>query len=296
MGGRDPPPRMRRGARARPTMDRDLPGGDARHYPHPEGPAMRRLAQSLVWPVIILAAAGLAAGCGSNVKGVVASLAPSRSISISPSGGGTPSASLAPTVSPSEAISPTPSPAAPTAAATPTAAVAPPAQATATQPATTAEPGSGLLWLWIVLAAVVLLGLILLVARRARHRSAAVAGWRSRVIDVYARGAALCDAISVAERPGGLAADDAQARWLDIQRRADDLAQALYALREAAPDEDSRGRVAATIASLQSVRSAMDAERVPGGAGAAQAEVVRSRVRFFEASLRALRSPGEPVP
>ena len=257
---------------------------------------MRRLARSLVWPVVILAAAGLATGCGSTVKGVVASLAPSRSIRVSPSGGGSASASLAPTVSPTQAIIPTPSPAASTAAATPSAAVVPPAQASATHtassPATTPEPGHGLLWLWIALAAVLLLGLILLVARRARHRSAAAAEWRSKVIDVYARGAALCDAISVAERPGGLAADDAQARWLDIQRRADDLAQALYALREAAPDEDSRARVAATLASLQSVRSAMDAERIPGGAGAAQADVVRSRVRFFEASLRALRSPG----
>ncbi len=254
---------------------------------------MRRLARSLVWPVVILAAAGLVAGCGSTVKGVVASLAPSRSIRVSPSGGGSASASLAPTVSPTQAITPTPSPAA---SATPSAAVVPPAQPSATHsassPATTPEPGHGLLWLWIALAAVLLLGLILLVARRARHRSAAAAEWRSKVIDVYARGAALCDAISVAERPGGLAADDAQARWLDIQRRADDLAQALYALREAAPDEDSRARVAATLASLQSVRSAMDAERIPGGAGAAQADVVRSRVRFFEASLRALRSPG----
>ena len=199
-------------------------------------------------------------------------------------------------MSPSQAITPAPSPAVTTAAATPSAAVVPPAQATATHPATTAEPARSLLWLWIVLGAVLLLGLILLVARSARHRSAAAGAWRSKVIDVYARGAALCDAISVAERPGGIAADDAQARWLDIQRRADDLTQALYALREAAPDEDSRGRVAATLASLQAVRSAMDAERVPGGAGAAQADVVRSRVRFFEDSLRALRSPDRAGP
>ena len=198
-------------------------------------------------------------------------------------------------MSPSQAITPTPSPAVTTAAATPSAAVVPPAQATATHPASRRhrrrppqpamavdrpgcraaarpDPAGG---------------------PRARRRSAAAGAWRSKVIDVYARGAALCDAISVAERPGGIAADDAQARWLDIQRRADDLTQALYALREAAPDEDTRGRVAATLASLQAVRSAMDAERVPGGAGAAQADVVRSRLRFFEDSLRALRSPDQ---
>ncbi len=270
-------------------MDRDLLDRNGERYP--EGPAMRRLAQRLSWLVIILAAAGLAAGCGSTAKGVIASLAPSRSISVSPSGGGSRSASLAPAVSPSQVITPTPSPAVTTAAATPSAAVVPPAQATATHPATTPEPASSLLWLWILLGAVLLLGVILVVARAARHRSAAATAWRSKVIDVYARGAALCDAISVAERPGGIAADDAQARWLDIQRRADDLTQALYALREAAPDEDTRARVAATLAALQAVRSAMDAERVPGGAGPAQADVVRSRVRFFEDSLRALRSP-----
>ena len=269
-------------------MDRDPLDGNGERYP--EGPAMRRLAQRLSWLVIILAAAGLAAGCGSTAKGVVASLAPSRSNSVLPSGGG--GTSLAPPVSPSQVITPAPSPAVTSAGPTPSAAVVPPPQATATHPATT-EPASSLLWLWIVLGALLLLALILVVARTARHRSAAAGAWRSKVIDVYARGAALCDAISVAERPGGIAADDAQARWLDIQRRADDLTQALYALREAAPDEDSRARVAATLASLQSVRSAMDAERVPGGAGAAQADVVRSRVRFFEDSLRALRSPDQ---
>jgi hypothetical protein len=43
------------------------------------------------------------------------------------------------------------------------------------------------------------------------------------------------------------------------------------------------------LASLQAVRSAMDAERVPGGASPEQAEVVRSRLFAFELSLRALR-------
>ena len=261
---------------------------------------MRRLAQRLTWLVIILAAAGLAAGCGSNVKGAIASLAPSRSAGISPTE--VSPASPAVTVSPSQAITPTPiiptpstaAPTTPTAAATTSAAAVPPAQASATQSGS-AEPGHSLLWLWIVLAAVLLLGLILLVARASRRRSAGAAAWRSKVIDVYARGAALCDAISVAERPGGIAADDARARWLDIQRRMDDLTQTLYALREAAPDEDKRAQVATTLTALQSVRSAMDAERVPGAAGAAQAEVVRSRVHFFESALRALRSPDEPV-
>jgi hypothetical protein len=102
--------------------------------------------------------------------------------------------------------------------------------------------------------------------------------------------------MSVAETPGALAADDAGARWSDIERRADDLAQTLYALREAAPDDETRARVADALASLQAVRSAMDAERVPGGAGAQQANVSRGRLSTFEASLRALRASPQQAP
>ena len=100
--------------------------------------------------------------------------------------------------------------------------------------------------------------------------------------------------MSVAEAPGALAAPDAAARWSDIQRRADDLAQTLYALREAVPqDSADRARIDDTLASLQAVRSAMDAERAPGGASVGQADVVRSRLASFEASLRALRAPAQ---
>ena len=138
--------------------------------------------------------------------------------------------------------------------------------------------------------------MILWIARARGRRSAVAAGWQSRVIDAYAKGSALHDAMSVAETPGALAADDASARWSDIQRRADDLAQTLYALREAAPDDENRARVADALASLQAVRSAMDAERAPGGAGAQQAEVARSRLAAFEASLRALRASDQQAP
>jgi hypothetical protein len=85
---------------------------------------------------------------------------------------------------------------------------------------------------------------------------------------------------------------DARARWHDIQRRADDLAQTLYALREVASDPGDQARIADVLASLQAVRSAMDAERAPGGAIGQQADVVRSRLYAFELSLRALR-PGD---
>ena len=99
--------------------------------------------------------------------------------------------------------------------------------------------------------------------------------------------------MSVAESPAALAGADAAARWSEIQRRADDLTQALYALREAAPADEDRARVADVLHWLQAVRSGMDAERSPGGASPQQAEVVRSRLQSFEASLRALQAPGD---
>lgn len=102
--------------------------------------------------------------------------------------------------------------------------------------------------------------------------------------------------MAVAEGPGAIAAADAGARWADIQRRADDLTQTLYALRESTPDDSTRARIGDTLTSLHAVRSAMDAERAPGGVSPMQAEVVRSRLSAFEASLRALRAPGGEYP
>ena len=133
--------------------------------------------------------------------------------------------------------------------------------------------------------------LVMVARSSSRRRSTAAGDWRQQTIDAYAQGSALYDAMNVAERPGALAADDSGARWADIQRRADDLAQRLYAMRESAPDEDERARVADTLGALQAARSAMDAERAPGGADPRQAEVVRGRLYAFDAALRALRPP-----
>ena len=161
-------------------------------------------------------------------------------------------------------------------------------------PTASATPGTGsgsnLLWLWILLGVAALVGLIAWIVTASRRRSAKAAGQQSRLIDAYAKGSALHDAMSVAEAPGEFASPTAAARWADIQRRADDLTQTLYSLREAVPDEDDRARIADTLASLQAVRSAMSAERAPGGADPRQAEVVRSRLYSFEMSLRALRA------
>ena len=224
---------------------------------------MRRSAKRLSLPVTLLAAGLLAAGCGGTISSSIGSL-PSRTATVS----ARPSVTAAP-------------PSRPAASATGSA-------------APVASSGTSLIWLWVLLGVLVLAGLIALIARSARRRSAAAAGWRSRLVDAYAKGSALHDAMSVAEAPGGLAAADAAARWSDIQRRADDLAQTLYALREEVPQHSPDGaRIADTLASLQAVRSAMDAERAPGGASLEQADVVRSRLASFESSLRALTAPAQ---
>ena len=229
---------------------------------------MRRSAKRLSLPVTLLAAGLLAAGCGGTVSSSIGSL-PSRTATAP----ARPSVTVAPT-------QPQPN----------RASRRPPATGSA---APAASSGTSLIWLWVLLGVLVLAGLIALIARSSRRRSAAAAGWRSRLVDAYAKGSALHDAMSVAEAPGGLAAADAAVRWSDIQRRADDLAQTLYALREEVPQHSPDGaRIADTLASLQAVRSAMDAERAPGGASLEQADVVRSRLASFESSLRALAAPG----
>ena len=253
---------------------------------------MQRLTKGLVFLAAILAIGCMVAGCES-AKSAIASISASRSASVSAG----PSASSSPSPSPIVSSSPN-------VTATPTG--QPSAASSASAPAVTAEPssspaaasgsGSGLIWLWVVLGVLILIGVIVGIVRARGRRSAAAGGWRSRVIDAYAKGSALHDAMSVAETPGALGAYDAGARWSDIQRRADDLAQTLYALREAAPDDEGRARVADALASLQAVRSAMDAERAPGGADARQAEVARERLAFFEMSLRALRGSDQQAP
>ena len=223
---------------------------------------MRRSAARLSRVAAVFAAGLLAAGCGSSITSSIGSL-PSRTATVS----GRPSVTAQP---PTHSV---------TTAAPATGSAAP-----------GASSGTSLTWLWVLLGVLVLAGLIAVIARSSRRRSAAAAGWRSRLVDAYAKGSALHDAMSVAEAPGGLAAADAAARWSDIQRRADDLAQTLYALREEVPpDSADRARIDDTLASLQAARSAMDAERAPGG-GYEQADVVRSRLASFESSLRALEA------
>jgi hypothetical protein len=270
---------------------------------------MRRLTHCLAVLAAILLAGWLAAGCSSGAKSAIANLSPSRNASSS-AGPTAPPTTAPPTTAPPTTAPPTTAPptTAPPTTAPPT--TAPPTTAPTTPtPSATSAPAaqpssspaasassSSLLWLWILLGAVILIGLIVWIVHASGRRSKAAASWQSRIIDAYAKGSALHDAMSVADTPGALVAADAGARWSDIQLRADDLAQNLYALREAAPDDDVRARVADVLASLQAVRSAMDAERAPGGAGPGQNEVARQRLMSFETALRALRASGQRAP
>jgi hypothetical protein len=254
---------------------------------------MRRFAPGLALVAAILIAGCMVAGCGSAARSAIASISPTRSASASAGQSTSSSPSPSPSVSPSTGVTvtvtgqPSATHSAPTAAAS----IQPNGS-----PAAGSGSGSSLIWLWVLLGVVILGGVIVAIVRAGRRRSAAAASWRSRVIDAYAKGSALHDAMSVAEAPGALGAYDAGARWSDIQRRADDLTQTLYGLREAAPDDEGRAGVADVLASLSAVRSAMDAERAPGGANPQQAEVTRERLAFFEISLSALRVSDQQAP
>jgi hypothetical protein len=241
----------------------------------------------------LIVVGSLAAGCSSATKSAISNL-PSKAASAA---SGLPTRPPASPTAPAEPTTEAPTTEAPTPQPTTEPATT---SAPAAQPTSSAAPASSssnnLVWLWVVLAAIVLIAVIVWVARSSGRRSAAAAAWRSRVIDAYARGSALYDAMSVAEATGGRHAADAGARLSDIQRRADDYAQTLYALRESAPDEDARDRVADALAALQAVRSAIEAEHGPGGAGPQHAEAVRARLAFFEASIRALRGADERMP
>jgi hypothetical protein len=256
---------------------------------------MRRLTRTVVLLAAALAVGLLAVGCGaaSSISSAIRSAAPSITVPTLPSNNTSPTAppTTVPTTVPPTTVPPTT--VAPTTVAPTTVA---PSTPPSISPTPTSSTGSSLVWLWVLLAAIVIIGVIVAVyvARRSGRQSTIAGVWRPRVIDAYSKGAALYDAISVAERSSELAAADRGARWLDIQHRMDDLTQELYAMRESAPDENERARVSDVLGSLQALRSAMEAERAPGGAGPDHAEVVRSRLYAFDSALQALRPPDLP--
>jgi hypothetical protein len=153
-------------------------------------------------------------------------------------------------------------------------------------------PASGaatLLWLWVLLGVIVIIGLVILISQTVRRRAARSRTWRAMAVDAFAKGSALHDAVFAGSLPGQYGAGNAAARWADIQRRADDLTQTLYALREAAPTEDERARADDVLASLQALRSATQTgDMSPGGQYSSN---LQTRLQYFQAALQALRGP-----
>jgi hypothetical protein len=196
---------------------------------------MRSFTKGWFLPAVILATGCLAAGCGSAAKDAAGNLA-SKAATATASPEETPTGEI-PTVTRTPTARATV-----TATATVTASAAPPAPAASpTATGTESSSGSTPIWPWILLGVAVLAALTGWIVHASRRRSATAAGWQSRLIDAYAKGSALHDAMAVAESPGQFAAPDAAGRWTDIQRRADDLTQELYSLREAVPDP-TRGK------------------------------------------------------
>jgi hypothetical protein len=240
----------------------------------------------------------LAAGCaqGANVKKALASASAKVTTSISDQA--SPSTESSPPVSSRPVFSPTRTPATPrtpatvhhTVTASPTPATAAPGS-TATPSQAAGGTASSLLWLWILLGVLLIAIVIIVITRRSHRRSAFAANWRSQAADASAKGAALYDAISLDEFQGAGESPAAEARWVDIERRADDLTQQLYRLRDSAPSDEDRLHVADVLASLQAVRSAMEASHTPGGTNAQQSAPMSYLLQSFGESLRALRSP-----
>ncbi len=252
---------------------------------------MRLLMRSLLLTVIMLCAAGLATACGSSVGSGVSSAISSLTVSSSP--GQSTTSPPATVSSPTEATtSPPPTTSVPSVTSSAPATSAAPAPVAQPSASATVPPngsGSPPIWIWIVIGLAVVLGATALIVRSVRRRAATAASWRTKIIDVYAEGSALLDAMKIAAAHGLAGDRAADAQWYDIQRRSDDLARTLYALREEAPDDEARALVADVLGALQTVRSAMESERASGAVGGPGEEMVRSRLAAFEVSLRDLR-------
>ena len=246
----------------------------------------------IVFIVLPLAACG---ATGSSVRSAVSSIA--ASVTATGTGGTGQPTTAPPTTAPPTTAPPTTAPpttapptTAPPTTAAPTAA-APTTAGAATTPAATGSSTSPWVWVLVALAVAVVAGLVIWAVTASRRRSAAATDWRGRVIDAYAKGSALHDAMAAAETPGALTGPDAGYRWSDLQRRADDYSQLLYAMQQQAPGEVERFQVAEVINSLQAARAAMATERSAGGLDGGLAGVARDRIAYFGSSVNSLRDP-----
>jgi hypothetical protein len=251
---------------------------------------MRRLVKSVLLAAVILVTGCLASACAQAASGATISDSPSASAPATATAPSTPTPAP-PTTAPSTVSSPTATVTITTTPATPA----------SSSPGSSTVSGSDLVWLWVILGALALLGIILWATRSSSRPFArapapayppTAAGWHSRAADAYAQGAALDGAVRAADQQGAFA-EPAGERWYDIRRLADDLAQTLYAMRETAPSEERRAQVARALASLEAVRYAVDADRTitVEDADPEEEASVHSSLAALESSLNALRVP-----
>jgi hypothetical protein len=242
-----------------------------------DGSGLRHRVKSVLLVAAIVGVGFLAAACVQSASGAGATSTPSASAP--PTDTAPPSPTSAP---------PSPEPSVTTPSVAPT-------TAPASSPASSSGSSFDLIWVWVALGALVLLGIILWATRGPSRSSVPAASWRSRAADAYATGGALDGAVRAAERQGAFT-EGTGGSWYDIQRHADDLTQRLYAMRETAPTEERRGQVADALAALQAIRYAVDAQRAPGGASARQSGPIHARLSDLESALNALRMPDDRLP
>ena len=270
---------------------------------------------------MLLAAAILAAGCLTMAcalvaGGTVASPWAGRNVVTSPRPSGSPvlAAAAQPSDTPS-APTPTALPTTPTALpTTPTAVPTTPTPTTPTPTSATPSPTStssginltsgDLIWLWVILGALILLGIILLATRspgRSGGESAPVAsrpppmptsGWHAKVTEAYSEGASLDQSARAVDRQDAFT--DA-ALNSDLQRRIYHLTETLYGMRDTAPTETRRAQVVNALLALEAVTDVINARRAPGGASTPQGMGLNARLAALESSLNDLRVPEQPV-
>jgi hypothetical protein len=236
---------------------------------------MRRV---VLLAAVLAAAAGIAGGVLTGVARAsdTGGARPAATESQAP---GSPSPTVAPTTA-----APSSSPPAPSSAP----ASASPSSTSATPSPSSSSGSSGsfpLVWLWIILAVLAVIALIVAIASVGRSRSDRRRTWRTRAADAYARGTALTGAVQGASQASQYRDPSAGARWGDVQRRGEDLTRTLQTLREVAPTTYDRARVDDVLTALAQVQSASQA------GDPAAASRLQARIRDFEDSLQALRSP-----
>jgi hypothetical protein len=199
---------------------------------------MRRLGKTVLLAGAILAAGCLTMACALVAGGTVASPWAGRSVVTSPrpSAGPVLAAAAQPSDTPSAPTptalptTPTALPTTPTAIPTTATPAATPTSATPTPSPTSTSSGNlfsgDLIWLWVILGALVLLGIILLATRSGRSGDSTpvasrpppmpTSGWHAKVTEAYSEGAALDQSVRAVARQDAFT--DA-ALNSDLQRR-----------------------------------------------------------------------------